>query len=342
MDTVKFCAKFLFFLLSIICIGCGGGSDDSSGGGSTPAPAPDVPNTVTYQMGTTSNPLVATLQPGGLTFTLTSINLGGTLNRDTGDLTVAENRSMVFTLSPSPFIEEETLTVGILTPSGSGGIVSPGNQQYPSSGVLQINVTSGVTDDFDRVVGEILLTGVRIQPFKGVNSIAEPTELSWAEFEALETDAGAAQYLRVARYAYNALEFVFEQFSLSYLLLSTIVDYEDLLQSNGSIIGNSKIFPGTGSAGTLRIDWLDASGNGDLGPADNFFGTFTQFWIDDPTDDIDRMYNGELGLLGYIETQNSAGGNLVFDNFTLRETEGNTISPDTTTINGGFSLLFSW
>lgn len=331
----------LFLLASVMMFGCGGGGgDDDGGGGGTPAPT--VPVTVNYNIGTSANPLVATLQPGGVTFTLTAINLTGTLNRDNGDLTVDEARSMSFTL-PSPFIEEETLTIGILVPTG-GEIVSPGNQQHPTSGALQINVSSGVTG-FDRVMGEILATGVRIEAFDGADSVAGPVTLTWAEFEALENDAGAAPYLRVARYSYSAIEFIFEQFSLTYLLLATIVENDDLLQSSRSIVGSSAVFPGTGRAGTLRIDWQDTSGNGDLGPGDGFVGTFSEFWVDDPTDDIDRIYNGVLTLSGYIENQgavNNVGGAFVFSNFREQETEGNVISPDTTSVNGGFNVLFSW
>ena len=345
MDTAR--RKFrmgwfgLLLLASVMMFGCGGGGGDE-GGGAAPQPAPSVPVTVNYNIGTSANPLVATLQPGGVTFTLTAINLTGTLNRDNGDLTVDEARSMSFTL-PSPFIEEETLTIGILVPTG-GEIVSPGNQQNPSSGALQINVSSGVIG-FDRVMGEILATGVRITAYDGPDPVAGPISLTWAEFEALENNAGAAPYLRVARYSYSAMEFIFEQFSLTYLLLSTIVENDDLLQSSRSIIGNSDVFSGTGRAGTLQIDWQDTSGNGDLGPGDAFVGTFSEFWIDDPTDDIDRIYNGLLTLSGYTENQgavNNVGGTFVFNNFREQETEGNMLSPDTSTVNGGFNVLISW
>jgi hypothetical protein len=277
-----------------------------------------------------------------MTFTLTSINLTGTLNRTNGDLTVDENRSMGFTL-PSPFIEAETLSIGILIPSG-GGIVSPGNQQYPASGALQINVSSGVSG-FDRVMGEILATGVRITAYDGPDPVAGPVSLTWQQFEALDNNNTAEDYQRVARYSYSAMEFTFEQFSLTYLLLATVVENDDLLQSSRSIVGNSDVFSGTGRAGTLQIDWQDTSGNGDLGPGDAFVGTFSEFWIDDPTDDIDRMYNGVLTLSGYTENQgavNNVGGTFVFNNFREQETEGNMLSPDTSTVNGGFNVLISW
>jgi hypothetical protein len=332
----------LLLLASVMMFGCGGGGGDE-GGGAAPQPAPSVPETVNYSIGSSASLLSATMQPGGMTFTLTSINLTGTLNRTNGDLTMDENRSMGFTL-PSPFIEAETLSIGILIPSG-GRIVSPGNQQYPASGALQINVSSGVTENFDRVMGEILATGVRIEAFSGTDPFAGPVDLTWLQFEALENDTTAAEYLRVARYGYSAMEFTFEQFSLTYLLLATVVENDDLLQSGGSIIGTGTVFPGTGRAGTLRIDWQDASGNNDLGPGDAFVGTFSEFWVDDSNDDIDRMYNGVLRLTGYIENQgaiNNVGGNFIFNNFAEQETENNVISPDTTTVNGGFNVLISW
>jgi len=332
----------LVFLASVMMFGCGGGGGDDDGG-AAPQPAPTVPDVVNYSIGTSSTPLNAILQPGGITFSLVSVNLAGTLNRVNADLTMSENHSMSFTM-PSPFIAGETLSIGILIPSG-GGIVSPGNQQYPASGALQINVSSGVTEAFDRVMGEVITTGVRIEAFDGPDSVAGPTTLTWQQFEALENDPTAEEYLRVARYAYSALEFVFEQFSLTYLLLATVVENDDLLQSNRSIVGAGDVFPGTGRAGTLQIDWQDASSNADLGPGDTFVGTFSEFWVDDSNDDIDRMYNGVLRLTGYIENQgaiNNVGGNFVFNNFEEQETKNNVISPDTTTVNGGFSVLFSW
>ncbi|NPV04414.1 MAG: hypothetical protein HPY67_06760 [Syntrophaceae bacterium] len=330
----------LLFLASVMMFGCGGGGGGDAGGGGGGTPAPTVPVTINYSIGTSDNPLVATFAPEGVTFTLTSIRFTGTLNRDTGDLTLDENRSMAFTL-PSPFIEEATLSIGILTPSGSGGIVSPGNQQYPTRGALQINVASGVTG-FDRVMGEITATGVRISAYQLNDLVAGPVDLTWLQFEALENDAGAAPYLRVARYSYSAIEFIFEQFSLAYLLVALVFEYDDQLQSSRSIVGNSAVFPGTGRAGTLRVDWQDTTGNGDLGPGDRFVGTFSEFWVDDPTDDVDRMYDGVLTLSGYIENPNSLGGAFVFSNFRERETQGNMISPDSTIVNGGFDVIFSW
>ena len=256
---------------------------------------------------------------------------------------MSESRSMSFAM-PSPFPEGGTLSIGILIPTG-GTVVSPGNQQYPASGALQINVTSGVSG-FDRVMGEILgAAGVRITAYDGPDPVAGPVSLSWLQFEALDHDDTAEPCLRVARYSYNAMEFTFEQFSLAYLLLATVVENEDLLQSSGSIVGSGDVFPGTGRAGTLRIDWQDTAINGDLGPGDSFVGTFAEFWIDDPTDDIDRIYNGVLTLSGYTENQgaiNNVGGAFVFSNFSEQETEGNVISPDSTTISGGFNVLFSW
>ena len=76
-------------------------------------------------------------------------------------------------------------------------------------------------------------------------------------------------------------------------------------------------------------------------------------WLDDPTDDTDELLNGVIQAESYIEDVDASNTithvgfeRIRFVDYTIAETEEDmsvfTIDPlATTTVNGGFTLIFS-
>ena len=252
---------------------------------------------------------------------------------------------MGFTVTPNPFAGEGTLTLGVLIPNGTTVRWVDGND--PTEGAFWLNVaTPGLGFDEVRVTvnanaGGQGIAGVDIEALNELNPVAN-VSLSWAEFDAVEDDAEAPLYQKVAVLGYSGWQFVYRFVSLAYTSLEGTVTNDMAIQSSGSITLTGDTFPAAGPA-TLRITWVD-DGNGEVGPNDDFDCLFTGWWVDTPGD-IDNLYNGTLQLTGYTETSapNVIGGDFAFNNFTEEETQGgNILTDDRLTVNGGFNFTLTW
>jgi hypothetical protein len=105
------------------------------------------------------------------------------------------------------------------------------------------------------------------------------------------------------------------------------------------------------------VSWVDSSGNGELGPGDDFTWEFSYCWDDDPTNDFDDLIHGMVEFGRYTEVVDSSNrvtrigfetpGGVVFTNFVVSEVEEDppgTFSIDTTIdteLNGGFTIVFT-
>jgi hypothetical protein len=71
--------------------------------------------------------------------------------------------------------------------------------------------------------------------------------------------------------------------------------------------------PGFPDQGLLTFSWLDDTPNGSVGPGDSFTMAFNACLDDDPFDDYDDMYTGNVGLNSLTEVyeQRAAGETLV-------------------------------
>lgn len=332
--------SFLWGLVAVFSLaGCGGGGGGGDEGGNGGEPAPTVPEVLNYSVAQQwfSAKDLLRLSFEGTEFELITVGLQGTYNRTTQAATLSANTGMSFRVSP--YGEIDPLDVSLLIPDGYP--VQWVGEKDPTAGAFQVNIPQGLFD-FDRIFVEVNnLPGVTITAFAGPDAVAG-TSLTWQQFDDVEDDDAAPPYQKIARLAYSAWQVVFEQVHIAYTSLSLTVANDAALEANKSYVATGEVFPGTGVAGTLKIDWIDASGNGELGPGDTFNTTFTDWWVNDPDDNIDDLYNGLLILTGYTENPNSVGGDFSFSDFRKQETENNEVDPGAVTVNGGFNLTYSW
>ena len=132
--------------------------------------------------------------------------------------------------------------------------------------------------------------------------------LTWTEFDDL--DETAPEWQRLGDFAYSAtIEFMLElaEFGLEGL---SLID-EDLVQVGERIL-TCDAFSAAGlsvpppppvipDAGSLTFAWFDDAADGEVGPGDSFSMQFDYCLDDDPTDDIDDLVNGTVGLNSYTE-----------------------------------------
>lgn len=338
--------RFLYFGLIAIwaligCGGGGGGGNEGGGGGGQTAPA--VPELLNYSVTQQwfSAPDLLRMQFAGIEFKLKSINLQGTYNLTSQFTTLNHDTGMEFSVIPYGEISE--LKIGVLIPHGYP--VKWVGRENPTTGAFQVTLPDESLG-FRQIFVEVnnILPGVNIQarnaggsPIPGMSA-----SLNWQHFDEVQDSEEAPMYQKIARLAYSAWQIVYKKANLAYISLDQIVVNNAALEANKSYVSTGKVFPGIGLAGKLKIDWFDANGNGELGPADNFNITFTNWWVNSPNDTTGELYNGLLTLTGYIEITNSVGGDFSFSNLSEQETEKNEIGSDVAIINGGFNLTYSW
>jgi hypothetical protein len=331
----------LMLLASVMMFGCGGGGGDDGGGGGTPPP--EVPTLLNYALGASSRtPLLSgTVVESGITYTVTTLNLAGTYNRDTKVTTLQENRVMAFTLSQRPpgLSGEGPINIGISTPAGSTATWISG--QHPTVGryvvtveardPITVQVNSGATGV------ELYVLGVLV------------SSMTWAQLEGVLDNLAATEDQILAGLAYNALQAVYRCASQAYTMIEVVMENQDTLVSS---IHNE---PGTSLPGYpagMTAQWGDGNGNGEIDPGDNFLTRFSNWWVDAPAGNTDHFYNGRLLWLSYWEGVNSSGeyvgGDFQFgvtgDEFYDDEVDG--VAPDTGTrisySNSGMLFLLSW
>jgi len=333
----------LIFLGSVMIFGCGGGGGGDDGGGGEVTPTPPTTTIVNYSI---NNPEPASsvqllrATADGIAYTINSIGLKGTYNRITRETTLNDNTGIEFTVNPYR-ITGNPLQIGVLIPNGS--TVRWVGQNNPTEGAFQVNPV-GLAFNFIRVEVNNTLPGGA-----GVDIYVDGTfrsSLPWWDFIDAASDS-QLDYEIVASIAYRVWQSFYRQAQQAYTALEIIVTKDDLLESSGTIQEMGTGFPAAGPK-RMTIQWVDTNGGG-LGPGDSFNCTFENWWVNEPTNDKDYIYDGLLQLIWYWRGQNAAGsfagGNFNFTNFTSRETDSNTNQIDQTstiTFNGGFLLIVSW
>ncbi|MGE5838733.1 MAG: hypothetical protein ACM34H_02280, partial [Deltaproteobacteria bacterium] len=82
--------------------------------------------------------------------------------------------------------------------------------------------------------------------------------------------------------------------------------------------------------------------SGDLNAGDAFNFFFNECWADDPANDIDTMYRGRMGMVGYTENANTLffAGEFIFDQFDQLETTAAFVVDEASKVNtnGRFNL----
>jgi hypothetical protein len=132
-----------------------------------------------------------------------------------------------------------------------------------------------------------------------------PVEKTWDEFDEL-LGSGAPDWQQQASFASIIIGFIFDQLTFD---INTIkrIEENDTALSKGNVTINGDTFPGTPPAGhdaqgTLTLSLT--SGNG--GPGSDFSEVFHDYWVNDPLDDIDQLYDGSVNFIGFLRNSDDA------------------------------------
>lgn len=318
-------------LLGAVLNACGGG-----GGGDTASDAPTIlPSSFIYQVRPlAAGPLTAT--SGTETLQFTGFNMNGTYDRTTEEVTLVNGGN------PGPLVTLVSSGLGTL-PLGVTQELRWVGGQDPTRG--EYVVVASATE-YIRVTVDNIVPGVKVDNMINGLAVGSGT-FNWLEFENLYGSAAPA-YQQTACLAYSARGLVFEQAGHMIDAIELITSREAELAAGPVTVFCDSYPPPAGARGTIRYEWIDASGDGTVGSNDTFAITFTQCWVNDPADDIDKIINGSATLSQFADSAAApvvVGGDMSFSNFVITETEE--VTPgvfttltDTVTINGGFEIYF--
>jgi hypothetical protein len=219
----------------------------------------------------------------------------------------------------------------------------------PAAGVVE--ATSGT----EVVRAEIVPDGVELSLNGGT-----PVAFTWDQINALWLDDTAPDWQRRGALALSALDLVFSRALMTNDALNLI---DDTLPANNPRQESCDAFTsgppaGISAQGIRTLTWL---GSGSLQPGDDFRWSFIDCWINNPDNNVDDVFNGDINLRGYVNVD--SGGNLtrtgfepfgfgtseggvLFDNLEItrivEDSLGNfTVDPNgRTTLNGGFVVVF--
>lgn len=189
----------------------------------------------------------------------------------------------------------------------------------------------------------------------GDGIIEDQISLTWEELEEImDRDVCGSKYQQIAAFGFRVYEFLVARVRLGLELLTFVTEQGTDLEAAGTAgisVPCHEFPPGSGSSGSVRYVWEDASGDGVLGPGDNFAAIYNTTsdgcWVDDPDEIIDTLSRGTISLIDYVE-QSSAlqiGGDIVFEEFseteTAEEPPGQFAKEDQprSITNGGFNVL---
>ncbi|HOO38774.1 MAG TPA: hypothetical protein PLU81_09455 [Deltaproteobacteria bacterium] len=283
-----------------------------------------------------------------------ALNLSGLYNTDTEETTMSEGSFM--------WIDSGGLygIMGVSVPSGV--TVEWTGTDDPTNGSFLIEFRDAEWDfgailievipDADDVLGGDQ-PGVKVSSLLNMdnNSVIETSSFTWDEFEDLD-ESGEEAYQRIAAFCYGVWETVFERVGNCFNTTALFLEYSDALYNQGgsaTISVGDQFPPVTGTTGTAHCSWTDSSADGEMGPGDDFALTLEDLWEDEEFDDIDEMYNGTVHLYSLLLNADDArgvitsiGGDFVFDDLIIQETDNNVLDPDAiATFNGGFNILAS-
>jgi hypothetical protein len=192
---------------------------------------------------------------------------------------------------------------------------------------------------------------------------------AWDAFENL-FDTSSVLEEQLASFGFQVLGFLFAQVDLVVQGLGRIDESETALEQTGPVNEMCDAFSTAGltaptgipDAGTVELSWSDSDSNNEVSPGDGFLLIFDNCWIDDPTDDIDDLLDGQLEFAGYTDVVDNTrevitrigfepgvgpttGGVFYYGSFTASETEetmpGMATITDVVGIAGGVSVVFS-
>lgn len=186
----------------------------------------------------------------------------------------------------------------------------------------------------------------------------------WDNFEDLFASSGVVSE-RQASFAWETAEFLVLGQGLSVLDVFPLI-LDDAFDGGTSVFESCEIYPGVwqgagepgANPGGFTFDWLDDSGDSQIGSGDSFRQTFTECWIGDATEGA--VFNGGIDYVGYTQViqdqlltrigfeQAAQGsgktGGVALDSLEIVETNqsGGDITPvPGITLNGRYLIVFS-
>jgi hypothetical protein len=305
--------------ISVLLAACGGGGDD---GGSAAVdvsdePAPPMPTTVNFNIATKDSARL-TFAADGISIAYPLLKFSGTWNRTaqtwrlTGS-TGVDSGSMLFGAFSAQVIEPLTWSGDKPPATGKLEFITPaGNSFFPGQ-------TVQTTIDSDPQ--PILLT---------YNT--ESIRYDWDSYLLAWADTMTPSQWRLASFGMTASALVADRGRIV-LELMAFINANDLRISAAGAAGlDTACSPRPGAAtGTRKIAL--ANPDGELNPGDGLIVTYTNCWLDEPTNDIDLLYNGSITLSGYIE--NKTPFSTGFDEFRFNSLAEN----ETTTVAGVVTVV---
>ena len=338
----------LAFFLCTFVASCGGGGGGGGGGDGGGDGGGQTLNEYAFSLGfLTDDPLRLSAAVGSATLEELAGPIAGAYTLDTETIS----------LNGGPMVKVTTdlwnAPLGILSINVDEPIESIEGDN-PTQGKITVGV--GINPFAYTFSVTITPTGVRLER-EGFVSV----EYTWDEFDEL-LGSGAPDWQQQASFASSIIGFYFNQVKFVINAI-TLIEENDTALSKGNVTINGDTFLGTPPAGHDAQGTLTLScTNGNVGPGGDFSEVFNDYLVDDPSDDIDQLYDGSVRLDGFVENSDEARDIITSIGFpvvlfgsedhpeeglTIYETEET--SPgvfsindaDTLTITGGYSIQFS-
>jgi hypothetical protein len=270
-----------------------------------------------YQLTSTSDAPITVAVP--LAFTSLQVThlfdgpgLFGTYQPDDGAFTVEAGSSIVVTeLGKMPML------FGNFSVQATVDWFVPGDAN-PDTGALEVRRGD------ERIEVAVIDGGntVRIRwDAAGDGIYEESVSLSWQEFDDLGDSGAVPEWQELGSFAYDAtIEYMFE---LAEFGIGAFDFLTDELEQAGQVVFECTafsdlglsvppLFPDIPDQGLLTFSWLDDSADGFVGAGDSFNMDFNYCLEDDPGDDYDDMYDGEVWLNSLTEVVTErANGNFI-------------------------------
>jgi hypothetical protein len=273
--------------IAVLVAACGGGDDDGGGGGTiiTDDQAPPMPTTVSFNVGTKDAARLA-ISADSIGFSYPQLAFAGTWNRTANTWTLrgsteVDSGPQLFgsfsarAVEPLQFFADDTPAAGTME------FVAPlGNSFIPAGATMQVKVGANV-----------VVTNM-------VNLIDHTYD--WDTFLSMWIDATQHPTERLASFGTTTAGLVADRGKMVLDLMATINANDLRISATGGYVTACSPRPGA-ATGTRTIAL--ANQDGQLNPGDTIIVTYRDCWIDDPTDDIDLLWNGTITMSGYVENK---------------------------------------
>jgi hypothetical protein len=129
------------------------------------------------------------------------------------------------------------------------------------------------------------------------NSGSGHATYSWDQFENLLWSNSATDWERKASFTWYVLNYYFYEVRFVAETFMLIEENDTVFPAHSVTVNGDKYPPSTGTVGSLVFSCT----SGDGGPGSDFSQVFENYWVDDPEDDIDKLYEGTVNYVGFLE-----------------------------------------